>query len=462
MTRRWLVRSVAAMVAAAWLMPALAAGQETASAPDATTLRTPWGDPDLQGIWSYATFTPLQRPADLAGREFLTPEEVAEQNLADATRASSERRDELSSDRDLALAYNQVWWDRGASTGRTSLIVDPPDGRLPPLTPAAERRQAAQREHRRVHPYDSWEDRPLQERCMTYQRVPPAPSGYSNTYQIFQAPGQVVILNEMIHDVRVVPLDGRPRIDGRIRQWNGDGRGRWDGDTLVVETTHYRDDTTWRGFPGTRDLRAVERFTRIDADTIEYRYTIHDAATYTRPFTVELPLTSPPGYVIYEYACHEGNYGIANALGGERVLEAAGKRGAVGRGLPVGCRRRAGFETGRWRCGGPRHRRGPRGRGGRAGRWSPRHANCMQAQPAFCGFARLTHGRVILVSVLTPRSRRRWGHSPARSWPWPAGRSAGDRADGRRRPRQRRPRWRGGGGPGGAPRPAARPVPGSR
>ena len=326
MTRRWLVRSVAAMVAAAWLMPALAAGQETASAPDATTLRTPWGDPDLQGIWSYATFTPLQRPADLAGREFLTPEEVAEQNLADATRASSERRDELSSDRDLALAYNQVWWDRGASTGRTSLIVDPPDGRLPPLTPAAERRQAAQREHRRVHPYDSWEDRPLQERCMTYQRVPPAPSGYSNTYQIFQAPGQVVILNEMIHDVRVVPLDGRPRIDGRIRQWNGDGRGRWDGDTLVVETTHYRDDTTWRGFPGTRDLRAVERFTRIDADTIEYRYTIQDAATYTRPFTVELPLISPPGYVIYEYACHEGNYSIANVLAGERAVEAAAKR----------------------------------------------------------------------------------------------------------------------------------------
>ncbi len=326
MTGRWLVRSVAAMVAAAWLMPALAAGQEAESAPDAATLRTPWGDPDLQGIWSYATFTPLQRPATLAGREFLTPEEVAQQNLADATRASAERRDELSREGDLALAYNQVWWDRGASTGRTSLIVEPPDGRLPPLTPAAEQRQAAQREHRRAHPYDSWQDRPLQERCMTYQRVPPVPSGYSNTYQIFQAPGQVAILNEMIHDVRVVPLDGRPPIDGRIRQWNGDGRGRWDGDTLVVETTHYRDATTWRGFPGTRDLRAVERFTRIDADTIEYRYTIHDAATYTRPFTVELPLISPPGYVIYEYACHEGNYSIANVLAGERAVEAAAKR----------------------------------------------------------------------------------------------------------------------------------------
>ncbi|MCY4510480.1 MAG: hypothetical protein OXG35_26510, partial [Acidobacteria bacterium] len=286
MTRGRLVRAVVAMVAAAWLMPGSAAAQEAASAAEPTTLRTAWGDPDLQGIWSYATFTPLQRPADLAGREFLTPEEVAELNLADATRATSERRGELSAERDLALAYDQVWWDRGESTGRTSLIVDPPDGRLPPLTPAAEQRLAAARERRAAGPFDSWADRPLQERCMTYQRVPPVPSGYSNSYQIFQAPGQVVILNEMIHDVRVVPLDGRPPIDGRIRQWNGDGRGRWDGDTLVVETTHYRDDTTWRGFPGTRGLRAVERFTRIDADTIEYRYTIHDEATYTRPFTV--------------------------------------------------------------------------------------------------------------------------------------------------------------------------------
>ena len=251
---------------------------------------------------------------------------MAQQNRDDANRASSERRGELSRERDLALAYNQVWWDRGASTGRTSLIVHPPDGRLPPLTAEAERRQAARLERRRTHPFDSWEDRPLQERCMTYQRVPPVPSGYSNAYHIFQTPGQVVILNEMIHDVRVVPLDGRPRIDGRIRQWNGDGRGRWEGNTLVVETTLYRDDTTWRGFPGTRDLRAVERFTRIDADTIDYRYTIHDAATYTRPFTVELPLTSPPGYVIYEYACHEGNYSIANVLAGERALEAAAQQ----------------------------------------------------------------------------------------------------------------------------------------
>ncbi len=330
MSGRSLVRSVAVASAFLFLAPALPAGQASEPTSSATVFQTAWGDPDLQGIWSYATITPLQRPEGLAEREFLTAEEVSEQNQRESIRASSERRAELTPDRDLALAYNQFWWDRGTSTGRTSLIVDPPNGRLPPLTPEAERRQAAQREYRRAHPYDSWEDRPLQERCMTYQRVPPVPSGYNNTYHILQTPGHVAILNEMIHDVRFVPLDGRAPIDERIRQWNGDSRGRWEGDTLVIETKNYRDATTWRGFPGTRALRAVERFTRIDADTIDYRYTIRDDATYVRPFTVELPLTSPPGYVIYEYACHEGNHSIANVLAGERVLESPAKEAASG------------------------------------------------------------------------------------------------------------------------------------
>jgi len=330
MSRRQLVWSMAFVWAALWLAPTSVAGQNSRPASDPTAVRTTWGDPDLQGIWSYATITPLQRPAALTEREFLTAEEVADQNQREATRASSERRAELTVERDLALAYNQVWWDRGTSTGRTSLIVDPPNGRLPSLTPEAEGRQAEQREYRRMHPYDSWEDRPLQERCMTYQRAPPVPSGYNNTYHILQTPGYVAIFNEMIHDVRFVPLDGRPPIDERIRQWNGDSRGWWEGDTLVVETTHYRDRTTWRGFPGTRALRAVERFARIDTDTIDYRYTIYDDATYVSPFTVELPLTSPPGYVIYEYACHEGNHSIANVLAGERALELAAKEAANG------------------------------------------------------------------------------------------------------------------------------------
>lgn len=319
MIHRYLVTVLVVAMAALWLTPVARAGQPPAT--DATAFRTPWGDPDLQGIWSYATITPLERPGELSGREFLTAEEVAAQNRASATRASSERRAELTPERDLALAYNQVWWDRGTATGRTSLIVDPPDGRLPPLTPAAEQREAERREHRRMHPYDSWEDRPLQERCMTYQRAPPVPSGYNNTYHIVQAPGYVAILNEMIHDVRIVPLDPRPPVDGRIRQWNGDSRGHWENDTLVVETTNYRDTTTWRGFPGSRALRAVERFTRVDADTIDYRYTIDDKTTYTRPFSVELPLRSPAGYVIYEYACHEGNISIAHVLIGARAQE---------------------------------------------------------------------------------------------------------------------------------------------
>ena len=320
MRRRSLMVAVALAIPVFCLSPGAVAGQAPATG-DAT-FRTPWGDPDLQGIWSYATITPLQRPGDLAGREFLTAEEVAEQNRDEAVRASSERRGDLTAERDLALAYNQVWWDRGTSTGRTALIVDPTDGRLPSLTPEAEQRQAEARAYRREHAYDSWADRPLQERCMTYQRVPPVPSGYSNTYQIVQSPGYVAILNEMIHDVRVVPLDGRSPLDQRIRQWNGDARGYWDQDTLVVETTNYRDTTTWR-FPGSQALRAVERFTRVGADSIDYRFTIHDDTTYTRPWTVELPLTSPPGYVIYEYACHEGNISIAHVLAGARAAERA-------------------------------------------------------------------------------------------------------------------------------------------
>ena len=328
--------SLAVVIAVVLLAPDLVAGQDpTAAAPtaeaDAAAFRTPWGDPDLQGIWSYATITPLQRPSELAGRKFLTDEEVAEQNQDAATRATSERRTELTPERDLSLAYDQVWWDRGASTGRTSLIVDPSDGRLPPLTPEAEKRQAARQEYRRAHQYDSWEDRPLQERCMTYQRVPPVPSGYNNTYHILQTPGQVAILNEMIHDVRFIPVDGRPHVGQSIRQWNGDSRGHWENDTLVVETTHYSDKTTWRGFPGTgRTLRAVERFTRVDADTIDYQFTIYDTTTYTRPWTVELPLAHLPSYVIYEYACHEGNYSIANVLIGARAQERAAHEVAHG------------------------------------------------------------------------------------------------------------------------------------
>jgi hypothetical protein len=199
--------------------------------------------------------------------------------------------------------------------------VDPPDGRLPPLTPEGQRRQAMIAERQRVSPYDSWEDRPLQERCIIYHGVPPLPTGYNNTYQIFQTPGLVVILDENIHDVRSIAVDGRPQPGPNIRHWNGVSRGRWEGDTLVVETTNYHLRTTFR-FPGAPEtMRATERFTRAADDRIDYRFTIDDPGTYTRPWTASLPMLGMPDYVIFEYACHEGNYSIRNALSGAREQE---------------------------------------------------------------------------------------------------------------------------------------------
>jgi len=283
-----------------------------------TPPRTAWGEPDLQGKWSYATITPLERPADAASKEVLSREEVS---ALDAEAGTSADRRDGGADADLARAYNAYWYDRGKSIGRTSLIVDPPDGRLPPLTPEGQRRRAALAERDRLHAYDSWMERPLQERCIIYHGVPPLPTGYNNTYQIFQTPGYVAILDENIHDVRGIPLDGRPHVGQKIRQWNGSSRGRWEGDTLVVETTNYSPQTTFR-FPSAPEaMRAVERFTRVAAGRIDYRFTIDDPVTYGRPWTAMLPMTNLPDYVIFEYACHEGNYSIRNVLSGARAQE---------------------------------------------------------------------------------------------------------------------------------------------
>ena len=298
---------------------------KTATAKVWTPPRTAWGEPDLQGVWSYANLTPLERPTTQAGRDALNDEEVA--TLDKEARTGADRRDG-GAEADLARAYNAFWYDRGTSDGRTSLIVDPADGRLPSLTPEGRRRQAAAAAQANLHPYDSAADRPLQERCITYHRVPPLPSGYNNTYQIFQTPGYVAIVDENIHDVRGIPLDGRPHVGAHIRQWNGDSRGHWEGQTLVVETTNYSPRTRFR-FPVASDtLRAVERFTRVAVDRIDYRFTITDSTTYTRPWTASLQLAGVPDYVIYEYACHEGNYAISHALSGARALEnaAGGKK----------------------------------------------------------------------------------------------------------------------------------------
>jgi hypothetical protein len=284
-----------------------------------TLPRTPWNHPDLQGIWNNGTTTPLERPKDLAGKEFLTDEEWAARAKDAATRAEASRRPE-DADGDLALAYNNEWWDRGAPLKRTSLIIDPADGRLPPLTPEGQRRVAARAAAAKQRgPADSWEDRPLQERCLLYHGTPPFPTGYNNNYQIAQTRDYVAIRYEMLAETRMIPLDGRPHLGTGLRQWMGNSRGRWEGDTLVVETTGYSEKTTFR-FPASENLKIVERFTRTDADNIDYRFTVHDDTMYTRPWSAVLPLVKAPG-PIFEYACHEGNYGMTNLLKGHRFQE---------------------------------------------------------------------------------------------------------------------------------------------
>ena len=309
--------AVLTVIAVLVLVALPAAGQPGAE--QWTVPRTPDGQPDLQGVWSFATITPLERPSRHAGRDVLTAEEVAEENQTAATRASSDRRGQLSPDQDVALAYNQFWWDRGSSTGRTSLIVDPPDGRVPAKTPAAQARIDAGRTARAR---DAWgpEDRSGAERCVQYRPQPRLPTGYNNHHLILQRPGYVVILTEMIHNVRVIPLDDRPHVDDNIRLLSGDSRGHWDGDTLVVETTNFTDTLLFQGSGANR--RLVERFTRVDENTIDWRFTVEDETAWARPWTTVLPFTKVEG-PLYEYACHERNYGMENLLISARAVEKA-------------------------------------------------------------------------------------------------------------------------------------------
>ena len=282
--------------------------------------RTPWGDPDLQGLWTNATVTPFERPANLSGKAVLTQEEAAE-----FERQTNQARDADNrgggTEADLGRAYNQFWYDRGTKvvgTRRTSLVTDPPDGRVPALTPAAQSRADARAEARRRSPADGPEDRSLVERCILWPTAGPpmVPGAYNNNYQILQAPGYVAILIEMIHDVRIIPLDGRPHAPQAIRQWMGDSRGRWDGNTLIVTTTNFTDKTIFRG--SSANLKIVERFTRVDPDTLDYQFTIDDPESFTRSWTAAVPMTKTDG-PIFEYACHEGNYGMTNVLKGARA-----------------------------------------------------------------------------------------------------------------------------------------------
>ena len=322
------MRTTFALVAAGvWLLGGAALPAQTGehwSAP-----RTAWGVPDLQGIWTNATLTPVERPAAMAGKDVLTAEEAAAFETD-----SAERR--AASDTFIpgnVGAYNQFWMDSGKNvTGdrRTALIVDPPDGRIP-WTEAGRARLAADSAKYGVGPFDSWEDADTGERCLT-DGLPFVPlQGYNMNYHVLQSPGWVAILNEMFHELRLIPTDGRAHVPAHVGQWLGDARGRWEGDTLVVETTafadkgHYLWRATWRAArPG---LRLVERFTRTDDETLDYTFTMTDPEMFTRPWTALVPMTTDHASrgvtsgPMFEYACHEGNYGLLNIMRGARAQE---------------------------------------------------------------------------------------------------------------------------------------------
>jgi hypothetical protein len=322
------------VVAVVSLISANAVGQQ---AP-----RTPWGDPDLQGTYTNKTITPLQRSEDVGNKEFLSKQEVETQEQARLDR--NERLLHAPPQRTVAGGnvggYNNFWLDGGTRpTGRTSLIFDPPNGRLPRPTPEGERRHATHNTAFPVEgPFDSWEDLELNDRCLVWSAGPPMlPSAYNNNFMIVQAPGYVAIYVEMIHDTRIIPLDKQPHLPAGIRQWHGDARGHWEDNTLVVETTNLSrteanaaavggDPILLRAANGRKDdtITVTERFTRVNGGTIHYEFTIDDPMQWTQSFSGEFPLVPlPPNEVIYEYACHEGNYSMTNILGGERVQEQA-------------------------------------------------------------------------------------------------------------------------------------------
>ncbi len=300
------------------------------SAPHWTAARTSDGQPDLSGYWSNATFIPLERPKELGTKEFYTEAEAA----AVEQRKLQNEHSQAAND----IHYDNVIWqgeknDRDAVSRRTSIIFDPPDGRIPPLSAEGEKRAAAEAAiAKRRAASESAEVRTLAERCITWGADGPPMLGstYNANVQFLQTPSQVVILTEMMHDVRVIPLDGTPHIPAAIHQLGGDSRGHWEGETLVVDSTNFNDETNFRGPPATARqdifssprLHVVERFTRISEDTIVYRFTVDDPGSWTKPWSGELLMNKAKG-PIFEYACHEGNYGLVNILEGARLAEKA-------------------------------------------------------------------------------------------------------------------------------------------
>jgi len=317
------------VLAVGLVLPPASSGQTPSS------LTTPWGDPDIGGVWDYWTFTPLERAEELGNKATLTAEEAA--SLAQEANAEALARDLAAPPGDPGAYSQEVWTDRARPTALTqsSLIVDPPNGRIPPLTDAALAREDArlgsdgQPVRIRVGGYGTAgpEERGLAERCLLgFSTGPPLlPGGYNNNVQIFQTPNAIGLLLEMNHDVRFVPLDGRPALDDSISQWLGSSRGRWDGDTLVIDTRNFTGRTA--SFGGSflalgsgEGLHLEERFTRVDENTLLYEFTVNDPESFTRSFSGRLPMNNSD-LPLYEFACHEGNYGMENMLRGARAEE---------------------------------------------------------------------------------------------------------------------------------------------
>jgi hypothetical protein len=285
--------------------------------------KTPWGHPDLQGRWTNATLTPLERPAELAGKEFFTEQEAIEYSAQAFEKFLAQSN--LTEEAAISGEFTKGIWmeDRAlVSTRRTSLVVGP-TGRLPAMTAEGQKRAAARAAARKLDLAENPEDRPLFERCLWFPvGGPPMIPGivYNSNYQIVQTPGYVGILTEMGNSFRIIPLDNRPHADDRLRLWQGDSRGRWDGDTLVVETTNFTEKTAFRGASG--QARLIERFRRVSASTILYAFTIEDPLIWTAPWTAEIPMNAMTD-LLYEYACHEGNYSLVNILRGARLVESS-------------------------------------------------------------------------------------------------------------------------------------------
>ena len=326
--------AVAALCVVVLILSVPAAGQSAqpaAKAPDQSKTwkppRTPDGHPDLQGYWTNNTITPMERPKGLGAKEFYTEAELNELVKREQNRVTANEEEgrptEPGTDADVHYDFAQFGLDRGQTklswNRRTSLIVGP-EGTIPPMLPEARKRNQEIAAKNRGHEFDGPENRPLSARCIVLgqESVPMLPGGYNNNLQIVQAPGAVAIMHEMDHSVRTVPTDGSPHPPASIRQWRGDSRGHWEGDSLVVDTTNFDPRNPFRG-SGAK-LHVVERYTPVDPNTILYRFTVEDPETWDKPWTGELAMSRVEG-PIYEFACHEGNYGLRNTLRGARVAE---------------------------------------------------------------------------------------------------------------------------------------------